>query len=346
MTTKKLATLAAAAAVLGAIAHVSSNSKRLKTPTLAGKPVLKALDLSAVQRIEVSDDGQKTLTLESTDAGWAVPSLFGYPADITKIRENLLTLTDLKIGQVATGKQLGHALVVDLQDASGKSLATLRLGEKHLREATGQMAMYGGGAYPDGRYVATEGDTVYLVKETLDAFDGDPKRWVDTQIAAVPAAQVTAAEFTADGEHLKLERKDGAWALDGLGEGEALDTTKLYGIDSALARLNLNGIADPALSDEQLGMATGAVYKVTLASGEAYTATIGAAVGTDRYLRICASSPQEGDNAELAETSNTFNATTGRWTYLIPSYNADAMTKRRADVVKPKEDPKDEPPDE
>ncbi|MCL1920696.1 MAG: DUF4340 domain-containing protein [Kiritimatiellaeota bacterium] len=363
MTTKKLITLAAAAAVLGGLAYMSSNAKKLKTPALAGKPVLKTLDLEAVQRIEVSDNGQKGLTLESTDAGWVVSSLFGYPADITKIRENLLALADLKIGQVAKGKKLGDARLVDLQDAAGKSLATLRLGEMKMREATGQMAMYGGGAYPDGRYVATEGDAVYLVKETLDAFDGDPNRWIDTQLAAVPVIQITSAEFTVEGERLTLAKNAGTWALDGLGEGEELDASKLHGIDSVLGRLSFSAVADPALTDEQLGFTTGAVFRVALTGGETYTATLGAAAGADRYFKISAAftpedipvEPAEGEdpnpavrasklsrNAKIAEMVNDFNAIAGKWVYLIPAYTADAMTKRRADVVKPKEPPKPE----
>ncbi|MCL2103895.1 MAG: DUF4340 domain-containing protein [Kiritimatiellaeota bacterium] len=342
MTTKKLITLAAAAAVLGGLAVVSSNSKKLKTPSLTGKPVLKTLDLSEILRIEVSDNGEKTLALESTGEGWVMKSLYDYPADIVKIRENLLALSDLKIGQVATGKKLDHALVVDLQGASGKSLATLRLGEKYMREATGQMAMYGGGAYPSGRYVATEGDTVYLVTETLDAFDGDPKSWTETQIASVPRTGIVTAEYTVDGETLKMENKDGVWTLEGLGENEELDTFKLHSVNSTLGNINFNTIADPALTEEQTGMTTGVVFKVTLASGEAYTAKIGAAAGADRYFNLSASftptGTDEAADAQATERINAFNAKSGKWTYLIPAYSADNMTKRRADVVKAKEE--------
>jgi len=362
MTTKKLITLAAVAAVLGGLAYVSSNSKQLKTPALVGKPVLASLDLgeSGVQRIEVSDNGQKHLILESTDNGWVIKTLFDYPADILKIREHLLTLSDLKIGQVAKGQKLGHARVVDLQNAAGKSLATLRLGEMSMREATGQTAMYGGGAYPDGRYIATEGDTVYLVSETLDAFDGDPKHWANTQIANVPAIQFERAEFTVDGETLTLEKNNNEWTLEGLGEDEALDASKLWGIDSALGNLHFSNVADPALTDEQLGMATGAVYRMILKNGEFYTATLGNTVGADRYIKISATftpeeiplTPAEDEapnpatraaklsrNAKIAEMIDTFNATSGKWVYLIPARAADTLIKRRADVVKAKEEP-------
>jgi hypothetical protein len=346
MTNNRLISLAVTAAVLGGLAYVSTTSKKVKTPSLVGKPVLSAIDLSDIQKLEIG--GEKKLILESADGGWVIRSLFGYPADIAKIRENLLKLKDLKIGHVAAGKKLDNPALVDLQNASGKSLATLRLGEKHLRKAAEAMEQMGGGdGYPDGRYVSAAGsDAVYLVKETLDAFDGDPKSWTETQICTVPAADITGVTLAGAGQTVKLSKKDGAWALEGLGDKEELDASKGYSLESALSYLNFTSVADPALTDEQLGMTTGSVYQVALKSGEAYTARVGSAVaaGTDRYFKISASFSPVGtnatENAALAKKAEAFNAKAGKWTYVIPAYNAENMTKRRADLVKAKEEPK------
>jgi len=348
MTNKKLVTLTAAAAVLVGLAYLSSSSKKVKTPSLVGKPVVKKFDLSAVAKIEAGP-ADKKLVLASTDAGWVIESLYGYPADIAKIRENLLKLTDLKAGHVASGKKLENPALVDLQDAAGKSLATLRLGDKHMRQPAGEMAQFGGGGYPDGRYVAADGsDTVVLVKDSLDAFDGDAKSWTETQIAAVPSADVTAAEMTRDGKTVKLAKKDGTWTLDGLGAKEELDTSKTYSVESALSYLNFNTVVDPALNDAQLGLTTGAVFTVALKSGERYTAKVGGVAegGTDRYIRLSAAFTPVGtnaaENAELTKKVETFNAKSGKWAYTVSSYSAENMTKSRADFVKPKEEPKKE----
>ncbi|HRT28653.1 MAG TPA: DUF4340 domain-containing protein [Kiritimatiellia bacterium] len=348
MTNKKLIILAAAAAVLVALAYLSSSSRKMKAPSLVGKPVVKKFDISAVSKIEAGPSAKK-LVLASTDAGWVIESLYGYPADITKIRENLLKLVDLKAGHVASGKKLDDPILVDLQNADGKSLATLRLGDKHMRQPTGEMAQFGGGGYPDGRYVAADGsDTVVLVKDSLDAFDGDVKSWTDTQIASVPSADVTAAEMTRDGKTVKLAKKDGTWTLDGLGAKEELDTSKTYSVESALSYLNFNAVVDPALTDEQLGLTTGAVFTVALKNGERYTAKIGGVAegGTDRYIRLNAAftpvGTNETENAALTKKVDDFNAKSGKWVYAISSYNAENMTKGRADFVKPKEEPKDE----
>ncbi len=352
MTNKKLIILTAVAAVLVALAYLSSSSRKMKAPSIVGKPVVKKFDISAVARIEAGPAAKK-LVLASTDAGWVIESLYGYPADITKIRENLLKLVDLKAGHVASGKKLDDPILIDLQNADGKSLATLRLGDKHMRQPTGEMAQFGGGGYPDGRYVAADGsDTVVLVKDSLDAFDGDVKSWTDTRIASVPSADVTAAEMTRDGKTVKLAKKDGTWTLEGLGDKEELDTSKTYSVESALSYLNFNAVVDPALTDEQLGLTTGAVFTVALKNGERYTAKIGGVAegGTDRYIRLNAAftpvGTNETENAALTKKVDDFNAKSGKWAYAISSYNAENMTKSRADFVKPKEEPKDEAKDE
>lgn len=346
MTTKQVTSLALAAIVLGGLAFLSSNNKKMKTPLMVGKPLIKNLDLTSVQKLEVTENGKPKFTLALTENGWVIPSLFNYPADITKIRANLLRLQELKIGHVATGKKLTNPALVDFQNAAGKSLATVRLGEPHMREAKGQMAMYGGGAYPDGRYVATESEQVFLVGDPLNMFDDGVRTWTETQIASVPAADVVTVEFKNNGETLKMDRKDGKWLLAGLSDKEEIDTSKTYNLDSGLSYLNFSSVADPKRSSADLGLTTGAVYTIHLKNGESYMAKLGNAVGSDRYCQLTAAFTATGTNATENATSTakvkTFNENVGTWTYVIPASSADTMIKRRADVVKAKEEKKDD----
>jgi len=133
-----------------------------------------------------------------------------------------------------------------------------------------------------------------------------------------------------------------------LGAKEEFDTSKSYGVESALNYLNFNTVVDPALTDEKLGISTGSVFKVTLKNGESYTAKIGAAAegGTDRYFKISAAFSAVGtnatENATLAKKVEAFNAKAGKWAYTIASYGAENMTKARSDLVKAKEEPKKE----
>ena len=353
MKRKKLIGLTAVAVILGVAAYMSTTGRKVKAPSELGKPVLPDLDLSQVMKIELKDKQGETFRLESSDAGWKITSLYDYPADIAKIREHLLDIKNLKIGAKAPADKVAAPEVLDLQDGSGKSLATLLLGEEHMRQATGQMAQFGGGSFPDGRYVSA-GDTgkAWLVTETLGSFSKDPSNWADTQIISVSSSDVNGIALMKDGKACILSKKDGSWSLAGLEENEEFDTSSSYSLESALSSLSFNNLADPALSEEQLGIATGAVYKVTLKSGESYTASLGDSVadGSDRYMKIRASFTPQGTNetvnAEIRTKVEAFNAKTSGWTYVIPSYKADSMTKTRSDLVKIKEQKEEEAKEE
>lgn len=343
MTSKNLVILSAVAVVLGGVAYWTTAGKKMKTPSVVGKKILPAFAVSDVARVEIG--GAKKVALAATDAGWTVETLYGYPADVAKIRENLLKLQDLKVGQLATGKAITSPTVVALKDAKGAALASVALGDTHMAKPKGQMAQFGGGGYPDGRYVLFDGKTPVLVKDALEAFDGDPKKWIDTRICAVTASDVAAVTYAKGKETVKLTRKDGKWDLAGLGPKEELDTSKTYSLDSALSYLDLTGVADPKLTEAELGFATGAVYTATLKNGTVYTAkTGGTATGSDRWLKVSAAFTPVGtnatENAKLEQAVKDFNAKVGKWTYSVSSYSADNFAKARKDLVKAKEEPK------
>lgn len=320
MNTKSLMTLLGVAVVLGGAAYFLQRGSRPAAAKLNGKAILPGLRVADVARIEIGDK----LTLAASADGWKVESLHGYPADREKIAENLMKLAELKVGQVAHGRKLGAESQVALKDASGKALATLTLGDKHTKKATGQAAMYGGG-YPDGRYVAFDGETV-LVKDTLDAFDGEVRQWCNTRIASIPSSDVQAVKYAHGDEVVELTKgTNSVWTLKGLTDKEELDTSKTYSLDSALSYLDFNAIADPKLTEAELGFATGFVYTVTYKEGtntHTRVATVGNKVkdGTDRYFKL--------DD--------------GKWVFTISSYAAENMMKTRKDLVKAKEEPKKE----
>ena len=121
MTTKNLCVLVVVAGVLGGAAYYTSAGKKMKAPSLVGKKIVPAFEAADVARLEIG--GDKKVALAATEKGWKVESLFGYPADITKIRENLLKLQDLKVGQVATGTKIDKPALVELKNAAGKPVA-------------------------------------------------------------------------------------------------------------------------------------------------------------------------------------------------------------------------------
>ena len=306
MNNKSLIGLAVVAVVLGGAAYFLNSGSKGSAPRLNGKAIASGLKVADVARIEI---GGK-LTLVAGDKGWSVETLNGYPADREKIAENLLKLGELKVGQVVRGKTLDNPTSVVLRDAAGRELVNLPLGEKHAK-------------WGHGRYAAFAGETV-LVSDTLDAFDGDAKSWCNTRIASIPSADVQAVSYAHGKELVELEKgTNSTWTLKGLTAKEELDTSKTYSLDSALAYLNFNSIADPKLTEAELGFATGYVYTVTYKEGSnavTRVATVGNKVkgSSDRYFRM--------DNAS--------------WIYTISGYSAENMMKSRRDLVKAKPEPK------
>lgn len=168
MNNKTLLTLAGVAAVLGVAAYLANGSTKKGAPRLNGEMVLPGLDVAAVASVSFGD----TLKIAAGDEGWTVATYHNYPVDRSKLTENLLKLTELKVGQVARGKKLDKTTDLVLRDAKGSELAKLTLGEKHAK-------------WGHGRYAAFKGETV-LVSDTLEAFDGDGKSFVETKIVDTP----------------------------------------------------------------------------------------------------------------------------------------------------------------
>ena len=310
MTTKNLVILGAVAIALGGTAYFLNGGAKSSSPKLNGKAVVPGLDASEVAKIEV---GTK-LALAAGDKGWTIASLNGYPADREKIVENLLKLRELKVGQVVRGKKLDATTPVVLKDAAGKELAKLELGPKHEK-------------WGHGRYAKFEGESV-LVSDALDAYDGDAKQWCNTRIASIPSSDVTAVSYKRGNELVELTKgTNSTWVLKGLTDKEELDTSKTYSLDSSLSYLDFNSVADPKLTEAELGFSTGAVYTVTYKDGSntvKRVATVGNTVkgGSDRYFKM--------DN--------------DKWIFTISSYSAENMMKTRKDLVKAKEEPKKEEP--
>ena len=342
MKPSKLFVLLIVAVALLALAYRSSHRRHVSPPSGIGKKVLPGLNLEAVARVEIARDNNAPIVIVRGETGWSVTNLFGYPADMAKLRNNLLTLGEMKVGDLQRGMNLDTNAVtlVDLQAASGKPLATLRLGKQYQR--SGGEASWRSPA--GGRYLSVAGDKrVFLVKESLTDFDGDAKDWVSTQLLNLPSSDIQTVELSSPtGQVLTLSRATGSLQMPGLATNEELNVSQTYGIESAFGNLTFANVANPALADAQTGLAAPHLFRVTLKNGDVYTARIGSSVSTnqtDRYVRLSATlSPgtNVAQKAEYATRQAENEQKFGKWIYLISSYTADNMTRARADLVKPK----------
>lgn len=352
MTSKKLISLTGIALALAAAAYLSTSRTRVQTPPRIGLPVFDRLDVSRIAAVEIENPADGTVVLRAAESGWQVETLYGYPADIAKIREAVLKLGGLKTGHAADPRRLGPAPTrIRLKDESGDILAQVALGEKRMREPGEATGFIGGAPRADGRYIAVgEEDRVMLVGDSLTAFDGDVKRWIDTQIVSLRTADSVAISVANGDEAVSVSRTNGVWTLAGRDAGETLDATAMHPLESAMSFLTLTAVVDPATPPETTGLSTGIVYTVTLKSGEQYTATIGAVTpgGKDRYFRIEAGfEPNDTDetkNAEIQSRVDAFNARTARWIYTLSDFAANRfITSREKLILKTDAEEEEEP---
>ena len=166
---KTLLVMVLAAAGLVYLAYYMGAGPKRRTASVVGKKVMAEYDGDALAKIEVGDG---LVIAADKDGTWAIKTMQDYPADVAKLRDNLIKLGDLKVGNTARGKTIEKKTRVSLKDASDKELASVTLGEPHENWSL-------------GRYVEFEGQPV-LVSDRLDAFDGDPRKWCETKIVDDP----------------------------------------------------------------------------------------------------------------------------------------------------------------
>ena len=321
MKAKKLIILMVAAVVLVVVA-VLMQDRRGSGPKAnrTGEKVMPELAVNDVRSIRIAGPAETT-TVKRVSGQWVSDDMYGYRADFEKIRQTLLDLADLKVGQVLslTAEQKARLHVtppssatnagtrVTLYGKDDQELSSLLLGNEYVREATGPAARYG--SYPDGRYVSPDGgDSVYLVADTLSGIATAPKNWLDDEIVNVAPADVSKVRVVGtNGSELVFNKQGEDMVIEGLGEDEEMDSSQNYNIKSGLSYLRFDSVADPSLTPARTGLDEPAVYEVHTATGEVYTARIGSRPegGSGRYLKMSVglkpAAPAEETGAEDAK---------------------------------------------
>lgn len=394
---KNLIVLVVIAVVLCGLAYLSSVKKRRggETMTLIGKPVLAALQdtekLNSIVRL-VFQSADSVISVARVADVWVAPDKFDYPVDFDKVRDFLRKLSELKIGQMAAsdrqqlerlelvsprdaaaGQTNGVGTLVKLQDSAGELVASILIGKQHTRAPPSDSPYPDYGGYPDGRYLLADGEAC-LVTDALSGIPNKVQDWLDKDIANVSSYDTVELTVSGPGgKSLTLRRPEGSGdlALDDLADNEEMDTSKVNGVAGTLGYLTFLDVADPSLSDEQLGFDKPVTYIARNNKDQVYTLLVGGSLeGSEgRCVRLSASytPPPEEESEEVQPTVEEgaaekareearkkmveqgklvteireLNEKVGRWTYLVSSYKVDNLTVDRADYVKEKEEPEE-----
>jgi hypothetical protein len=342
MTPKSFLYLAVAAAlsVLFAIVSYASNNQ-WSSGKAAGEKLFPSLsnDLSKVSGIQVRQ-GDESLTLEKTGAAWGVKDRAGYPVDFAKIRAVLLGLSEAELLEGKTRRSDRYA-ALELEDPAvkgaksrlvrltgdkGAVLAEIVLGKKKFE-------VFGGNK--SSTYVRKPGDPqTWLTNTELNA-SLSAKDWMRTNVVTLDTGKVTRVTIEIPGEQpLVLAREgdapDGKVAFAGFppADKKLKEASAADAIVRAIASIDLEDV-------RKLDAASKGVAVVKVESKGQPSVTLSLRKdGEANWLSLTAS----GDGEAKAAAEDLAERTKG-WEYKIADFKANAILKKRADLLEPSPEP-------
>jgi hypothetical protein len=207
-----------------------------------GEPLL-SFDPAAVDRIAILGGGQE-LQLQRVEGQWRLPQQDGLPASGTKVQMLLDQLAGLQQRHpVATSAGAAARFKVDAEGFERKLV--LNAGD----QAVAQLYLGDSPGYRRS-YLRREGEEA-VYEGALAASDAatEAKAWGDPALLHLEAEQIAAVTLGA----LALERREGQWHLEGLGEGEQLVQEEVETLLRRLANLAyLEAVAGGTEAEEGL----------------------------------------------------------------------------------------------
>jgi Domain of unknown function (DUF4340) len=325
-------------AVLGGGALLYQQQERARRPENVGTlgrtlfKDLKAADIVAIKIVEQ----KATLTVQRKDERWVIAERADFPADLAKVREFVLKVIGLKVGQSEPLGEKDRARLnldasgtrVEFLGADGKPLGALVVGRKHFKREVENPEK----AIPDGRFIVLpdEAGTAYLVADPLTQATVKTAEWIDRSSFQVEKVKRLEVRYPRSGGW-RIERAgDNAdWKLVGAKPGEKLDIPRANAASYSLQLLELADVAPKDATDTGLDKPTS--VDATTLEGAAYAIKVGKPVGDNYYVTFTASGIKpDAKDAERVKIQSPH-------VLLIPKSKLDDTLKQRADLLEKKQ---------
>ncbi|TAK85844.1 MAG: DUF4340 domain-containing protein [Betaproteobacteria bacterium] len=307
---------------------------------------LKAADIAAIRMVEP----QATLTVQRKDERWVLAERDGFPADVAKVREFVLQVLALKVGQSEPIGDQDRARLnldqsgtqVEFAAADGKALGRLIVGKKYFKREVDNPEK----ARADGRFVALPADlkTVYLVSDPLTQATAKSSEWIDRgsfQVEKVKTLELRYPE--GGGWRIERDADNSDWRLAAAKPGEKLDASRANAASYSLSMLELADVAPKDAKDT--GLDNPVAIEATTLDGLAYSIKVGKLV-QDNYYVTFSSSGTPAKNDKDAERLKKLEERLPRekllseYLLLIPKGKLEDTLKKRAELLEKKEDAK------
>ena len=330
-------------AVLGGGALVYQYQERSRRPdnvaTLGQTPFreLKAADIAQIRIVEP----KSTLTLQRTDSGWVIAERGKFPADVAKVREFVLKVIGLKVGQSEPIGEKDRARLnldpsgtqVEFLGADGKPMRKLTVGKKYFKREVDNPEK----ALADGRFVAVPEETklVYIVSDPLAQATTRSADWIDKASFQVEKIKTLEVRYP-DGSGWRIEREgDNAdWKLGGLKPGEKLDVSRANAASYSLSLLELADVAPPEVQE----IAEPTLVRAATLDGLAFEMQVGRLQGDNYPVRFTSSgtvAPNDKDAERIRKLQERRprEEMLSQHTLLIPKSKLEDTLKKREELL-------------
>lgn len=338
MNARVAAILVVLLAVLGGAALLYQHDERGRRPdnvATLGRTLLKDLQAADIAAIRIVEP-KTTLTVQRKDDRWVIAERADFPADFAKVREFVLKVIGLKVGQSEPLGEKDRArlnldasgTLVEFKAADGKNLGALTVGRKYFKREVDNP----GKAIPDGRFVRLPGEagTAYLVGDPLTQAVANSAEWIERTAFKVEKVKTLEVRYPA-GAGWRIERAgDNAdWKLAGAQPGEKLDISRANAASYTLQLLELADVApkDAAQDSKMSGLDTPITIDATTLEGLAYAIKVGKLSGDNYYVSFTSSgNPKAEDKAAREKTL-------AQHVLLIPKSKLEDTLKPRAELL-------------
>jgi hypothetical protein len=336
MQKRSLILLASATVVLVALAIFAlASADRGVSRAAPGEPAFPALaaKLGDVASVTLWRDGS-SLTFVRDGGSWLVSEKGNYPANTAKISQLVLAMADLTLVEAKTQKpdlyprleldepDKGKSAQVSVKDKAGGIIAQGIVGKRRYDRL---------GAGNDGVYLRKPGDAqAWLARGSVDP-SGEPSSWLDRRILDISEKNIAKVSLTqADGAKLVISRAspDAKFAVeDPPADAKFKSEATISGPATALETFDL----DDVKPGTELSVPDKDVVTTSFTTFDGLTVDI-RMLQRDKtdWIAISAtgSGPAEAEAKKIDERVS-------RWSYAIPSYKANLLKTKLADLIEP-----------
>lgn len=378
MNSKQLGIFVVVGLILGGLAFLvlKKNAEDYQAGTSQiGRKLLPDLPINDVVEMTIRSDSGSVNLVKSNET-WTVRERSGYPANFGNISQFLRNLWDLKILNSQTvdpsqlsrlelaepGQGQGSGTLVELKDQSGKVIETIVLGKQHMSQGGGN-PQFGGGSFPDGRYLMVKGQdsNVVLVNEPFSNIEPSPDSWLNKdffKIQKIRSVDVTHPE-PEESWSLSRTNETGKATMEITDPDKELDSSKASRVMSMLSFPSFNDVYAAEGADlAEYGLDEPVVARVQTFEGFHYTIQLGTKEGEeDSYLTVAVEADlneqrqaAEGESEEDKQRLDTeFQAKLteqktklenekelAAWIYQVSKWTVEPALFKKSDLIKEK----------